>query len=71
MKTFVSQTGLATRLGIEANTLAVRLRKNSVEPDGILLRPTQPDVLLFDLERVNQLRNALGTKNPIEANIQA
>lgn len=69
MKTFVSQSGLASRIGIAQNTLATRLRQRGIDPDGILLRPAQPDVLLFDLQRVNHLRNALGTQKPVESNI--
>lgn len=71
MKTFVSQTQLAKRIGIAANTLATRLRHRGVEPDGILLCASDPDVLLFDLERVNDLRTALATQKPVESKIKA
>lgn len=70
MKSFVSQTGLSKRIGISPNTLSVRLRTHGVEPDGVLLVPTKPDVLLFNVERLNSLRATLTQHKPVEANIQ-
>jgi hypothetical protein len=60
MKTFVSQAGLARRLGRSENLIAARLRARGVAPDGILIRETKCDTLLFATERVNELRVLLG-----------
>lgn len=71
MKAYVSHSQLAARIGIAPNTLATRIRQRSVDPDGVLLRPSQPDVLLFDLERVAVLRTALATQKPVESKTKA
>jgi hypothetical protein len=71
MRTFISQAGLAKRLGMGENTIASRLRSRAVGPDGILLQPIKPDVLLFEVENLPSLRARLATHKHTEANIEA
>ena len=54
------------------NTVAARIRTRAVDPDGVLIQPgNKVDVLLFETERIPQLRNALATRAPAESEIEA
>lgn len=70
MRTFISQRGVAKRLGHSSATIGNRLRERGVQPDGILIQEGKPDCLLFELEALPQLRDALGKNLPVEAHIR-
>lgn len=68
-KTYISQRGLAKRIGHAQATIGNRIREHGVKPDGILIQDGKLDCLLFEVERLPELRKSLGNL-PVEANIR-
>ncbi len=65
MQTFLTQTALARRLNVCAATLTTRIRARSVLPDAVLVQGgRKPEAMLFDAERLPELRLALLNINP-------
>jgi hypothetical protein len=66
MKTFLTQTTLARRLGIAPATFASRIRAHRIEPHAIVITGSKPG-LLFDAEQMPALRKAFAGEKEVVA----
>ncbi len=65
MKTYLSQTSLARRLGVTNETLVARIRASGLEADAAVINGNKSHPL-FDCEKLPELRRILLPKTNTE-----
>lgn len=68
MIALLSQNELARRIGVRPPTLKARMAARGIEADGVIVNGHRPPIMVFDGEKLPELRRALAM--PVQSRIQ-